>query len=84
MEFHGFHAFVHDCVQSLMRRMDREYVGLHVRRRCVVHSILPRYRSDRQSSRKCHRPKLMLLKITKFELNTEIFLVFQLRFSTFS
>lgn len=51
MEFHRLHALVHDRVSSFMRRMDREYVGLHVRRRCILHSILPRYRSDRQSSR---------------------------------
>lgn len=52
MEFHRLHALVHDRISSFMRRMDREYVGLYVRWRRLLHSILPRYRSDRQSSRK--------------------------------
>lgn len=52
MEFHRLHALVHDRVSSAVRGMDWEYVGLYVRRRCLLHSILPCYRSDRQSSRK--------------------------------
>lgn len=51
MEFHRLHALVHDRISSFMRRMDREYVGLYVRWRRLLYSILPRYSSDRQSSR---------------------------------
>lgn len=57
MEFHRFHALVHDCVPSLVRRVDREYVGLYVRRRRLLYSILPSYRSDRQSSRECRKKR---------------------------
>jgi hypothetical protein len=52
VEFYGFHAFIYDSISSALRRMDREYVGLHVRGRRVVHTILPRYGSHRQLSRK--------------------------------
>lgn len=51
MEFHRLHALVHDRISSFMRRVDREYVGLYVRWRRLLYSILPCYSSDRQSSR---------------------------------
>lgn len=60
MEFHRLYALVHDRISSLMRRVDREYVGLHVRRRRLLYSILPSYCSDRQSSREYPEMKFML------------------------
>lgn len=52
MEFHRLHALIHDRFSSPVRRMDRKYVGLYVRGRRLLHSILSCYGSDRQSSRK--------------------------------
>ena len=52
MEFYRLHALVHDRFSSAVRRMDREYVGLYVRRRRFLYPILLSYSSDRQSSRK--------------------------------
>lgn len=40
LEFHGFHAFVHDRLSSPVRRMDRIDVGLHVSRRFDLHPLL--------------------------------------------
>lgn len=40
MEFHRFHAFVHDRVSSAVWWMDRVDVGLYAGRRCIMHSIL--------------------------------------------
>jgi hypothetical protein len=57
MEFHRLHALVHDRFSSSVRRMDREYVGLYVRWRRLLHSILPSYSSDRQSSREYQNEK---------------------------
>lgn len=52
MEFHGFHALVHDRVPSAVRRMDRIHVGLHACRRCFLHSIFPRHCRHRKLGRK--------------------------------
>lgn len=41
MEFHGLHAFLYDCVPSVVWRVDRINVGLHVGRRRILYSILP-------------------------------------------
>lgn len=67
MEFHRLHALVHDRISSFMRRMDREYVGLYVRWRRLLYSILPRYSSDRQSSREYRQ-----IALVKDEEITEI------------
>lgn len=79
MEFHRLHALVHDRVSSPVRRMDRKYVGLYVRGRRLLHSILSCYGSDRQSSRK-------YLVDTKFKFDHRLTgnAIPQNRFSIFS
>lgn len=59
MEFHRLYALIHDRVSSVVRRMDREYVGLYVRWRRILHSILLSYGSDRQSSREYRKIKFV-------------------------
>ena len=44
MELHRFYAQLHDCVQSALWRVDRVYVGLHVRRRARLCPLLFGYR----------------------------------------
>lgn len=52
MEFHWFHALVHDRVSCVMRRMDRINVGLYVSWWRIMHPIFPSHRCHWQFSRK--------------------------------
>lgn len=51
MELYRLYALVHDCISCIMWRMDRVYVGLHVCRRRVLHTLLLGHRSDWKLSR---------------------------------
>lgn len=49
LELHRLYAQLYDRVPSALRRVDWVHVGLHVRGRCLLHSVLLGYRCHRQS-----------------------------------
>ena len=65
VELYRLHAQLHDRVQGLVRRVDRVHVGLHLRVRASVRSVLPGNRTRRKSGHPQSLPCLVAQQLLR-------------------